>query len=420
MTAGSIQKWQIKVGDKLSTGDVLGEIETDKAPMSFDISEEGYVARILVEAGTPDVPVGKPILVVCEDAASVGAFKDIPLTNFLGAAAVPIPPPAAPAAEAPAPAAASVATAAPVSAPAAAANSAASHIIASPLAKRLAAAAQVSLQGVTGTGTNNRITKADVDALVQAKAPAAPAPAAPAASPAPAQTSGAFVDLPLTNMRKVIAARLLQSKQSIPHFYLTVDVQVDEVMQLRAKLNNAADGKFKLSLNDFVIKASALALRAIPQANSSWHDTFIRQHAAADISVAVATDSGLITPIVFGADSKGLSSIANNVKELAEKARTNKLAPHEYQGGTFTISNLGMFGVKSFSAIINPPQSCILAVGSVEKTLVPDEAAPGQTRAASIMSVTLSCDHRVVDGAVGARWLSAFKKYLETPTTMLL
>lgn len=256
-----------------------------------------------------------------------------------------------------------------------------------------------------------------------AAAPKAAAAAAPAA-PVAASSAGDYTDIPHSNVRKVIASRLSQSKQTIPHYYLSVDVTMDAVLKLRGELNASLEkaGGAKLSVNDFIIKASALACRKVPAANSSWQDNAVRQFNYVDVSVAVSTDAGLVTPIVKDADLKGLSGISTDVKNLAAKARANKLSPAEYQGGTFTISNLGMFGVKSFSAIINPPQAAILAVGATESRLVPaaakDAASPFQT--AQVMNVTLSCDHRVVDGAVGAQWLQAFKGFIEKPNTMLL
>lgn len=242
------------------------------------------------------------------------------------------------------------------------------------------------------------------------------APPGPRVAPAPA---GVFTDIPISNIRRVIAQRLMQSKQTIPHYYLSVDVNMGEVLLVRKELNKMHEGKGKISVNDFIIKASALACLKVPEANSSWMDTVIRQNHVVDVSVAVSTPAGLITPIVFNAHIKGLETIASDVVSLASKAREGKLQPHEFQGGTFTISNLGMFGIKNFSAIINPPQACILAIGASEDKLIPADNEKGFD-VASVMSVTLSCDHRVVDGAVGAQWLAEFKKYLEKPITMLL
>ncbi|XP_008331682.1 dihydrolipoyllysine-residue acetyltransferase component of pyruvate dehydrogenase complex, mitochondrial isoform X1 [Cynoglossus semilaevis] len=346
MTMGTVQRWEKKVGEKLSEGDLLAEIETDKATIGFEVQEEGYLAKILVAEGTRDVPLGTPLCIIVEREGDIIAFKDYVET---GVAEVSTPPPA------------------------------------------------------------------------PAAAPAAP-PAAPpaAAAPAPAPVTGTFTDIPISNIRKVIAQRLIQSKQTIPHYYLSVDVNMDQVLELRKELNAEVKAQnIKLSVNDFIIKASALSCLKVPECNSSWMDTVIRQNHVVDVSVAVSTASGLITPIVFNAHVKGLASISSDVSALAAKAREGKLQPHEFQGGTFTISNLGMFGVKNFSAIINPPQACILAVGGSEKRLLPADNEKGFD-VASVMSVTLSCDHRVVDGAVGAQWLAEFRKFLEKPVTMLL
>lgn len=422
MTMGTVQRWEKKVGEKLSEGDLLAEIETDKATIGFEVQEEGYLAKIMVPEGTRDVPLGTPLCIIVEKESDIAAFKDYVET---GVAEVSSPPPA----PAPAPAAAPVA-AAPSPAPAAAAPAAPrkGRVFASPLAKKLAAEKGIDLAQVSGSGPDGRITRKDIDSFVPPKAApavaaaptpaAAPAAAAPAA--APAAPAGTFTDIPISNIRKVIAQRLMQSKQTIPHYYLSVDVNMDQVLELRKELNAEVKAQnIKLSVNDFIIKASALACLKVPECNSSWLDTVIRQNHVVDVSVAVSTASGLITPIVFNAHTKGLVAISSDVSALAAKAREGKLQPHEFQGGTFTISNLGMFGVKNFSAIINPPQSCILAVGGSEQRLMPADNEKGFD-VASMMSVTLSCDHRVVDGAVGAQWLAEFRKFLEKPVTMLL
>nr|CAG4644923.1 EOG090X08YX [Leptodora kindtii] len=415
MESGTIISWEKKEGDKLNEGDLLAEIETDKATMGFETPEEGYLAKIMIPAGTKDVKIGKLVCIIVENAEDVAAFQ-----NYQEGAA-------------------------PVSAPAAAAAAAApssSRIFASPLARLLAAEKGISLASVSGSGFSGSVTASDVEKVVPAPAvAAAPAPApvvaappapvaapapapvaTPSPAPAPAATPGqAFTDIPVTNIRGVIAKRLLQSKQTIPHYYLTVDVNMDSVMSLRQDFNTllGKDGG-KLSVNDFIIKAASLACRKVPDVNSAWHDTFIRQYQTVDVSVAVSTDRGLITPIVFNAERKGLATISQDVRNLAAKARDGKLQPHEFQGGTFSISNLGMFGVRHFTAIINPPQSCILAVGATEKRMIVDESSEQGFRSGHVVTVTLSCDHRVVDGAVGAQWLAAFKNYLEKPTTMLL
>nr|XP_019941798.1 PREDICTED: dihydrolipoyllysine-residue acetyltransferase component of pyruvate dehydrogenase complex, mitochondrial [Paralichthys olivaceus] len=417
MTMGTVQRWEKKVGEKLSEGDLLAEIETDKATIGFEVQEEGYLAKIMVAEGTRDVPLGTPLCIIVEKESDIAAFKDYVET---GVAEVSTPPPA------PAPAAAPV-TAAPAPAVAAPSASRKGRVFASPLARKLASDKGIDLTQVSGSGPDGRVTRKDIESFVPPKpAPveaAAPSPAAAAPAPSPAATiapAGTFTDIPISNIRKVIAQRLMQSKQTIPHYYLSVDVNMDQVLELRKELNVEVQAQnIKLSVNDFIIKASALACLKVPECNSSWMETVIRENHVVDVSVAVSTANGLITPIVFNAHTKGLASICSDVSALAAKAREGKLQPHEFQGGTFTISNLGMFGVKNFSAIINPPQACILAVGGSEKRLMPADNEKGFD-VASMMSVTLSCDHRVVDGAVGAQWLAEFRKFLEKPVTMLL
>ncbi|XP_071316227.1 dihydrolipoyllysine-residue acetyltransferase component of pyruvate dehydrogenase complex, mitochondrial isoform X1 [Trachinotus anak] len=415
MTMGTVQRWEKKVGEKLSEGDLLAEIETDKATIGFEVQEEGYLAKIMVAEGTRDVPLGTPLCIIVEKESDIAAFKDYVETGVAEVSSPPPPP-------APAPAAAPAA-AAPIAAPAAAAPAAPrkGRVFASPLARKLASEKGIDLAQVSGSGPDGRVTRKDIESFVPPKAApavaAAPTPAAPAPAAAPA---GTFTDIPISNIRKVIAQRLMQSKQTIPHYYLSVDVNMDQVIELRKELNAEVKAQnIKLSVNDFIIKASALACLKVPECNSSWMDTVIRQNHVVDVSVAVSTASGLITPIVFNAHTKGLAGISSDVSALAAKARDGKLQPHEFQGGTFTISNLGMFGIKNFSAIINPPQACILAVGGSEKRLMPADNEKGFD-VASMMAVTLSCDHRVVDGAVGAQWLAEFRKFLEKPVTMLL
>nr|XP_056716205.1 dihydrolipoyllysine-residue acetyltransferase component of pyruvate dehydrogenase complex, mitochondrial [Euleptes europaea] len=417
MTMGTVQRWEKKVGEKLSEGDLLAEIETDKATIGFEVQEEGYLAKILVAEGTRDVPLGTPLCIIVEKESDIPAFADY---RDAGVADVKPPAPVLP----PSPMAAPLPPMPPSGAPASAKISTPKgRIVVSPLAKKLAAEKRVDLSQVKGTGPDGRITKKDIESFVPSKI--APAPRAPEAAPlappaaAAALPTGAFTDIPISNIRKVIAQRLMQSKQTIPHYYLSVDVDMGEILVLRKELNQETPENVKLSVNDFIIKASALACLKVPEANSSWLDTVIRQNHVVDVNVAVSTPAGLITPIVFNAHIKGLASINRDVVTLAAKAREGKLQPHEFQGGTFTVSNLGMYGIKNFSAIINPPQACILAVGGSEKRLVPADNEKGFD-VASMMSVTLSCDHRVVDGAVGAQWLAEFKKFLEKPTTMLL
>uniref|UniRef100_A0A8C6XFX1 Acetyltransferase component of pyruvate dehydrogenase complex n=1 Tax=Naja naja TaxID=35670 RepID=A0A8C6XFX1_NAJNA len=412
MTMGTVQRWEKKVGEKLSEGDLLAEIETDKATIGFEVQEEGYLAKILIAEGTRDVPLGTALCIIVEKESDIPAFAD-----YRDAGMADIKPPVSPPPLPPSPVAAVSAqpAASPVQTPAHK-----GRIVVSPLARKLATERGIDLSQVKGTGPDGRITKKDIDSFVPSKvAPARPPDAAPLAVPAPAAApTGVFTDIPISNIRKVIAQRLMQSKQTIPHYYLSVDVNMGEILVLRKELNQMPQNT-KLSVNDFIIKASALACLKVPEANSSWLETVIRQNHVVDVSVAVSTPAGLITPIVFNAHTKGLATINQDVVTLASKAREGKLRPQEFQGGTFTVSNLGMYGIKNFSAIINPPQACILAVGGSEKRLVPADNEKGFD-VASVMSVTLSCDHRVVDGAVGAQWLAEFKKFLEKPATMLL
>nr|CAG4637895.1 EOG090X08YX [Chydorus sphaericus] len=403
MESGTLISWEKKEGDKLNEGDLLAEIETDKATMGFETPEEGYLAKIMIPAGSKDVPIGKLVCIIVESEGDVAAFKDF---QDEGKAAAPSARPAPPPASAPTPQAAPAAQAAAPAAPSSASGS--ERIFASPMARMLAADKGINLASVSrrGSGFEGSVTAKDIEQLgASAPAQTSSVAASAPAQPAPGQK---FVDVPVTNIRGVIAKRL-------------VDVTMDAILQLRTEFNGllAKEGG-KLSVNDFIIKAAALACRKVPDVNSSWQDTFIRQYQTVDVSVAVSTDRGLITPIVFNAERKGLATISDDVRTLATKARDGKLQPHEFQGGTFSISNLGMFGVRNFTAIINPPQACILAVGGTEKRLVVDEKSELGYRAANVMTVTLSCDHRVVDGAVGAQWLAAFRAYLERPTTMLL
>nr|XP_016945232.1 dihydrolipoyllysine-residue acetyltransferase component of pyruvate dehydrogenase complex, mitochondrial isoform X3 [Drosophila suzukii] len=375
MERGSIVSWEKKEGDQLNEGDLLCEIETDKATMGFETPEEGYLAKILIQGGTKDVPVGQLLCIIVPDQGSVAAFADFKDDGAGAAPAAPAAAPAPAAAAAPPPPApvAAVPAPAPAAAPAAAGQQAA----------------------------------------------AKPSAAAPAKAP---RAAGArFEDIPVTNMRAVIAKRLLESKTQLPHYYVTVNCQVDKLLKFRAAVNKKYEKQgARVSVNDFIIKAVAIASLKVPEANSAWMDTVIRQYDDVDVSVAVSTDKGLITPIVFNADRKGVLEISKDVKALAAKARDNKLQPHEFQGGTISVSNLGMFGVNQFAAVINPPQSCILAIGTTTKQLVVDPDSPKGFKEVNILTVTLSADHRVVDGAVAARWLQHFRDYLEDPANMVL
>ncbi|KAH8248591.1 hypothetical protein KR032_001157 [Drosophila birchii] len=422
MERGSIVSWEKKEGDKLNEGDLLCEIETDKATMGFETPEEGYLAKILIQGGTKDVPVGQLLCIIVPDQESVAAFKDFKddgAAPAAPAAAAPAPAPAAatpaPPAAAPVPAPAAAAPPAPAAAPQAAAGTQ-GRVYASPMAKRLAEAQQLRLQGCKGSGVHGSIKSGD---LAGQQAAAKPAAAAPAKA---AKAAGArFQDIPVTNMRAVIAKRLLESKTQLPHYYVTVQCQVDKLLKFRAAINKKHEKEgARVSVNDFIIKAVAIASLKVPEANSAWMDTVIRQYDDVDVSVAVSTDKGLITPIVFNADRKGVLEISKDVKALAAKARDNKLQPHEFQGGTISVSNLGMFGVNQFAAVINPPQSCILAIGTTTKQLVADPDSLKGFKEVNVLTVTLSADHRVVDGAVAARWLQHFRNYMEDPANMIL
>jgi len=419
METGSIVEWGIKVGDEVVEGETaIAEIETDKATITFEATGiEGFVAAILYPEGTKDIKLGEPLFVIVEDEADVAKFADFNLSSVGQAQAAPaaVPAQAAPAAQAAAPVAAAASTAAAVAS--------GDRLKASPYAKKLAGEKNVPLNQVSGTGPGGRIIANDVNTFVPTAAAAAPVQATKAAAPkaaaaAPAVSSADdYTDIDLTNMRKTIANRLCESKNNIPHYYLTRSIKVDNVVALRKQLNAISDTK--ISINDFVIKAASLACLKVPEANSAWMDDKIRQYNVVDMSVAVATPNGLITPIVFDAHAKGLSQIASDTKRLAAKARDGKLQPAEFVGGTFTISNLGMMGIDHFTAIINPPQSCILAVGGSTERLIRADNEAGY-EVINEMKVTLSCDHRVVDGAVGAQWLQAFAQFLENPITMHL
>lgn len=434
MEEGNLAKWLVKEGDKVKSGDVIAEIETDKATMEVEAVDEGIIAKIVVPAGTEAVKVNALIAILAEEGEDVAAAAAGGGSSAPKAEAAP-----APKAEAaPAPAAAPAAAPAPAAASAAPAASSGERVFASPLARRLAKEAGLDLKAVSGSGPKGRVVKSDVEKAVStggAKAAPAPAAAAPTGAPAPVMAKGASEEAVLKNfaegsyelvphdgMRKTIAKRLQESKQTIPHFYVSVDCELDALMALRAQLNAAApekDGKpaYKLSVNDMVIKALALALRDVPDANVSWTDTNMVKHKHADVGVAVSIPGGLITPIIRKAEEKSLSTISNEMKDLGKRAKDRKLKPEEYQGGTTAVSNMGMMGVKSFSAVVNPPHATILAVGAGEERVV---VKKGEMKIANVMTVTLSTDHRCVDGALGAELLGAFKRYIENPMGMLV
>ncbi len=439
MEKGNLSKWLKREGDKVKAGDVIAEIETDKATMEVEAVDEGTLAKIVVPEGTADVPVNQVIAVLAgegEDvkAAAAGAGKGVPAP----APKAPTPPAAAPQAAAKA-AAPPVAAAAPPKAPAAEQHAPASgnRTFASPLARRLAKDSGIDVSRIQGSGPHGRIIARDVEAAKSGKglraasaagAPATATPVAAAPSMSDAQVRALFEEgsydvVPHDGMRRTIAQRLTQSTQTIPHFYLTIDCNIGRLLGAREEINAAApkdkDGKpaYKLSVNDFVLKALALALQRIPNANVSWTEGAMLKHKHSDIGVAVALPGGLITPIVRKAETKSLSTISNEMRDLAARARTRKLKPTEYQGGTSAVSNLGMYGIKDFTAVINPPHSTILAVGAGEERAI---VKNGKIEAAHIMSVTLSCDHRAVDGALGAELIGAFKALIENPVMMVV
>ncbi len=408
---GTLHQWLKQEGDTVAVGEALAEIETEKAIVEINAEQAGVLSRIVVQAGPASVPINTVIGVLLAPGEDASAIEKALAEHGAGAAA------SAAAATAAATSAASATAPASALAPSATAGAAApaspdaaiapgTRRFASPLARRLAAQWHVNLLEVQGTGPRGRIVRRDVEAA-RDRAPVAAAPQA-------SRAAGRRV--PHSGMRRAIARRLTESKQQVPHFYLTVDCRMDALLALRAQANQG--GAVKLSVNDFIVRAAALALREVPEVNASWHDDAIEFHAGADISVAVATDGGLVTPIVRDADVKPLSAIAGEIVELAGRAKVNRLKPEEFTGGSLTVSNLGMYGIKQFAAIINPPQAAILAVGAAERRPVVDDN--GGLQAATVMTVTLSADHRVVDGAVGARWLAAFRALIENPVRILL
>ncbi len=428
MEEGTLAKWLVKEGDTVASGDLLAEIETDKATMEFEAVDEGVIGKILIAEGSEGVKVNSPIAILLEDGESA---DDIGATPAAPAAAEDT----APAASEDASPAPAQAAAAATPAPAAPAGADGSRIFASPLARRIAADKGLDLADISGSGPRGRIVKAAVEnataapkAAAAAPAAAAPAAAAPAAA---AATSGPTADqvarmyegrdyeeVALDGMRKTIAARLSEAKQTIPHFYLRRDIQLDALLKFRGELKKQLEGRgVKLSVNDFIIKAVALALQAVPDANAVWAGDRVLKMKSSDVAVAVAIEGGLFTPVLQDSDMKSLSTLSAEMKDLAKRARDRKLAPHEYQGGSFAISNLGMFGIDNFDAIVNPPHAGILAVGSgVKKPVV---GADGELKVATVMSVTMSVDHRVIDGALGADLLKAIVENLENPMTML-
>jgi pyruvate dehydrogenase E2 component (dihydrolipoamide acetyltransferase) len=415
MEEGTLAKWLVKEGDTVQSGDLLAEIETDKATMEFEAVDEGVIGKILIAEGTEGVKVNTAIAIIGEEGEDMSAAPE---------AAAPV--------AATAPAEAEVATPAATPAPAAPAAKDGSRLFATPLARRIAADKGLDLATITGSGPHGRIIKADVEnATAQPAAATASAPAASADAPAAAMATGPstaqvtamyegrqFEEIKLDGMRKIIAARLTEAKQTVPHFYLRRDIQLDALLKFRSQLNKTLEARgVKLSVNDFIIKACALALQEVPEANAVWAGDRVLQMTASDVAVAVAIEGGLFTPVLQDAEMKSLSALSVQMKDFASRARDRKLAPQEYQGGSFAISNLGMFGIDNFDAIINPPHSGILAVGAGEKK--PIVGADGELAVATVMSVTLSVDHRVIDGAMAANLLNAIKANLENPMGML-
>ncbi|RED13095.1 pyruvate dehydrogenase complex dihydrolipoamide acetyltransferase [Pontivivens insulae] len=418
MEEGTLAKWNVKEGDTVASGDVIAEIETDKATMEFEAVDEGTIGKIVVAEGTEGVKVNDLIAVLLEDGESADDIS-------ASADTAPTTAPEAPAEAAPAPAPAEAKPA-----PAAPANPSGERIFASPLARRIAADKGLDLTSITGSGPHGRIVKADVEnatAAPKAEAPKAAAEAPKAAAPSTGPSADAvakmyadrdYEEVKLDGMRKTIAARLTEAKQTVPHFYLRRDIHLDALLKFRSQLNKGLEAKgVKLSVNDFIIKACANALQEVPDCNAVWAGDRVLKLKPSDVAVAVAIEGGLFTPVLRDADTKTLSALSAEMKDLAGRARDRKLAPHEYQGGTFAISNLGMMGIENFDAVINPPHASILAVGAgVKKPVV---GADGELTTATVMSVTLSVDHRVIDGALGAEFLAAIKANLEDPIAML-
>ena len=442
MEEGKLARWLVKEGDTVKSGDILAEIETDKATMEFEAVDEGRIGKILVPEGSEGVKVNAPIAVLLGEGEKPGEVDISAAMKDIGAAVkaeapkkAEVPKPEAPKAEPAKAEAPKIEAPKPAPAPAVASQGG-NRIFASPLARRIAAGKGIDLAALAGTGPRGRIVKADVEnAKPGAKPAGAAAPkgeavgAGMAVAPLPDARlfykAGEYEEIPHDSMRKAIAKRLTSAKALIPHYYMSIDCDLTALMATREALNAAAgpsstDKKvaaYKLSVNDFVVKASAMALMKHPDVNASWTDTAILRHKHADVGIAVAIPSGLITPIVFAAETKGLAAISNEVKELAAKAKDKKLKPNEYEGGSFSVSNLGMFGIKSFTSIINPPQSCIIAVGAGEERPV---VKNGKVEISTVMTVTMSADHRVVDGGTGAKFLQTLKQFIEEPASMLL
>lgn len=405
MTEGTLARWLKNEGEAVKAGEAIAEIETDKALVDLEAEHDGTLGRILVADGTAGIQVGSVIAMIVQPGESLGAM---PAASTSGTAT-----------------GASPSSNNSLASPPAAVRQADFRAFASPLAKRLARAHDLDLTLIQGSGPNGRVVKRDIDLALKAELPASgkastgardAAQPIVAASPPASSSPDEYVEIPHSGMRRIIAQRLSESKQQVPHFYLTIDCRLDKLLSLRQEINNSLEGT-RVSVNDFIVKAVAAAIARVPAVNASWTDTAVRRHKRIDVSVAVATPVGLITPVVRGADAKSLRAISDELKDLAERARKSKLLPHEYQGGGISISNLGMYGIREFAAIINPPQSCILAVGAGEPRAV---VVDGAVTTATVMTCTLSVDHRVVDGALGAEFLAAFKAFVENPIAVLV
>ena len=397
MSEGNLVKWHKKEGEQVKAGQILAEIETDKATMEIEAVDEGILGRIVVPEGTENVKVNELIGLLLEEGEDSSALDEVSIKK---------PPILAPAAPSAKPALATVSEL-PSS------SGGQNRVFATPLAKRIAEQKQIDLGTLSGSGPRGRIIRDDVEAYGNTAIRQAPLPEVKAAD----ELFPSYQEIRLTNVRKVIAQRLSESKKMVPHFYLTIECEIDDLLKARQEINLNLDETQKISVNDFVIKAIAMALKKVPEANVAWGEDHLKLFSRADISVAVASDAGLITPIVRGADQKSLSEISQEMKELVAKARAGKLKPHEFQGGTFSLSNLGMYGVKNFAAVINPPQGCILAVGAAQQQAV---VKAGKIEVATVMNCTLSVDHRVVDGAVGAEFLKQFKQMITCPVMMVV
>ncbi|CAB1114075.1 unnamed protein product [Ectocarpus sp. CCAP 1310/34] len=425
METGTITEWLVKEGDAFAAGDIICMVETDKATVDFEAQDEAVLAKILVPAGTPDVAVGTPMMVLTESTDDVAAFADFsagaPETETAA------PPAAAPAAEVEV--SAEPASAAPATPPAAA-PAPGGRVAASPLAKHLAKSEGYELSAIAGTGPGGRIIAADVKEFVPAAMPAVEAPkAAAAAAAAPAtpavgqpSPSGDFVDYPVSEQALAIAQGLTVSKQTVPHYYLTVDLKLEKLLKVRETLNEGLPEDEHLSLNDMLLKAAAIASEKVPDVNASWMDTFVRQYNSFDVNVMVGVGDGLVAPVVRDVGRRGLKAISSDVKALASSAQAMELEPHQVETGTFTVTNLGAYGVKNFAPIVRMPQACALAIGAAEERVIPNEDPDSEDiyQLETMLSATLSCDHRVVDGAVSAQWLAAFRGLVENPLTMLL